>query len=134
MSNQRHQAAWSKLSPVPTMHYHPPSASHIVYWNGVGMVRSTALILLGTWWGVMWPTPKMRDKSYEEFIKAYRLGAFGDVEWDNIIPRDPKQYYALITKWINKHQDQPPHQLKEQYTFQEALAWFKTDNETVIDD
>lgn len=82
----------------------------------------------------MWPTPKMRDKSYEEFIKAYRLGAFGDVEWDNIIPRDPKQYYALITKWINKHQDQPPYQLKEQYTFQEALAWFKTDNETVIDD
>ncbi len=131
---QRHQSTWSKLSPVPTMHYHPQSASHIVYWNGVGMVRSTALILLGSWWGVMWPTPKMQEKSYDEFIKAYRLGAFGDVMWNEVIPSNPKKYFALITKWVTANPETMPYLLKEQYSFQEALAWFKTSNETVIED
>ena len=116
--NQRHQAMWSKLGPVPSMHYHPHSASHIVYWNGVGMVRSTALMLVGARWNFMWPTPKMKTKSYEEFVNAYRLGAFGNVNWDDVIRADPH----------------PIHELVKQYTVQEALSWFKTANESVIED
>ena len=134
IGNQRHQATWSKLSPVPSLHYHPHSASHIVYWNGVGMTRSTALMLVGAWWNFMWPTPKMKTKSYEEFVNAYRLGAFGNVNWDDIIKADPQQYFPQITKFVAKSTDQPVYELVKQYTVQEALSWFKTANESVIED
>ena len=72
--------------------------------------------------------------NYEEFVNAYRLGAFGDVNWDDIIKADPQQYFPQITKFVAKSTDHPIHELVKQYTVQEALSWFKTANESVIED
>jgi len=128
---------WSLLGPTPACLYHPRSDSHIVYWSGVGMVRSSALIVTCNAWGTMWPSPKMKAAAYSELSRAYMLGAFGDVDWSNYIENNPTAsdtYHGSIAKWMLKRNEHLFKELKECYSVQEALAWFSSDNERTIDD
>jgi hypothetical protein len=125
---------WSRLSTVPAVAYHPHSHSTIVYWCGVGMVRASALLVTGSQWGMLWPSPKMKHMAYHEFLRAYRLGAFGSADWhkyiDNLSDAD---YHSYLVKWMTRENKDQMTDLAKSYTIQEALSWFSAANTQVID-
>jgi len=126
---------WSKLSTTPAVAYHPRSHSTIVYWNGVGMVRESALIVASAQWGMMWPSPRMKYMAYAEFLRAYRLGAFGTANWDQYIDnRSQEDYHGYLVKWMTRDNRELMTELTSSYTIHEALNWFSADNTQVISD
>jgi len=126
---------WSRLSPTPAVAYHRHSHSTIVYWNGVGMVRESALILVSSQWGMLWPSPKMKHRAYAEFLRAYSLGAFGTANWDNYIDnRSGEEYHSYLVKWMTKDHPELMTELMSSYIIQEALEWFSAANTQVISD
>jgi len=125
---------WSKLSTVPAVAYHPRSHSTIVYWGGVGMVRESALLLVSSQWGMLWPSPKMKLMAYAEFLRAYSLGAFGSADWSNYIDnRSDALYHSYLVKWMTRDNKELMTDLVNTYTIKEALSWFGADNTQVID-
>jgi len=125
---------WSKLSITPAVAYHPRSHSTIVYWNGVGMVRESALIVASSQWGMLWPSPKMKHMAYAEFLRAYSLGAFGSADWSNYIDnRSDTDYHSYVVKWMTRDHKALMTDLVNTYTIKEALSWFGADNTQVID-
>jgi hypothetical protein len=125
---------WSKLSTVPAVAYHPRSHSTIAYWNGVGMVRESALLLASSQWGMMWPSPKMKHMAYAEFLRAYTLGAFGTANWDQFIDnRSQEDYHGYLVKWMTRENRELMTELTTSYTIHEALEWFSAANTQVID-
>ena len=131
-TDTRPQMTWSRLTPIPVTAYHPQSDSHIAYWNGIGMVRASALLIVNGAWGLSHATPKMRRAAYDEFRRAYKLGAFGDVRWG--WDDSPQGYSAGLVRWICKADARFLQDLAQQYTVQEALGWFRAELETAIDD
>ena len=125
---------WSKLSMTPAVAYHPRSHSTIVYWNGVGMVRESALLLASSQWGMLWTSPRMKHMAYAEFLRAYNLGAFGTANWDGYIDnRSQEDYHGYLVKWMTKDRTELMTELTTSYTIQEALEWFTAANTQVID-
>jgi len=125
---------WSKLSITPAVAYHPRSHSTIVYWNGVGMVRESALIVASSQWGMLWPSPKMKHMAYAEFLRAYSLGAFGSADWSNYIDnRSDTDYHSYVVKWMTRDHKALMTDLVNTYKIKEALSWFGADNTQVID-
>ena len=126
---------WSRLSTTPAVAYHPRSHSTIVYWCGVGMVRESALIVASSQWGMMWPSPKMKHVAYTEFLRAYRLCAFGDANWDSYVNnRSYEDYHSYLVKWMTRDNKELMTELVGDYTVQQALSWFGSNNTQVIDD
>ena len=135
MTTHESLRTWSLLSPTPAVAYHPRSHSVIVYWNGVGMVRESALIVASSQWGMMWANPKMKVTAYHEFLRAYRLGAFGDADWHNYIDnRSDADYHSYLVKWMRGENKDLMTDLAKSYTIQEALSWFSAANTQVISD
>lgn len=132
MTTERPQLTWSKLSHVPVLAYHRRSDSHLVYWNGVGMTRSHALLLVNGNWGISYATPKMKKAAYAEFLRAYELGAFGSVKWHWDQTHDG--YISGLVRWITKNDRSFFATLAQQYTAQDALRWFTSEQESIIDD
>ena len=132
MTIDRPQLTWSKLTPVPVTAYHQRSHSHIAYWNGIGMTRSHALLLVNGNWGISYATPKMKRLAYAEFLRAYEMGGFGDVKWG--WEQSADGYISGLVRWICKNNHSFFMELVQQYTAQEALAWFTSDRESIIDD
>jgi hypothetical protein len=133
----REEAAWSLLTPTPVCLYHPKSDAHIVYWHGVGMSRSSALILMCKIWGLSFPTLKMKTAALDEFTRAYYLGAFGTVDWESSFRgTTPAHYHNRLLSWMYRGKDGTAlvEELKRCYTVQEALEWFCSDNERTLDD
>ena len=135
MTTHESLRTWSLLSPTPAVAYHPRSHSVIVYWNGVGMVRESALIVASSQWGMMWASPKMKVTAYHEFLRAYRLGAFGDADWRKYIDnRSDADYHSYLVKWMTRDNKELMTELVGDYTVQQALSWFSSNNTQVIDD
>ena len=133
MTTHESLITWSKLSTVPAVAYHPRSYSTIVYWCGVGMVRASALIVASSQWGMLWPSPKMKHMAYAEFLRAYRLGAFGDADWHNYIDnRSDHDYHSYVVKWMTRDHKDLMTELTAAYTVQEALEWFSAANTQVL--
>lgn len=133
----REESAWSLLTPTPVCLYHPKSDAHIVYWHGVGMSRSSALILMCQIWGLSYPTEKMKRAALEEFTRAYYLGAFGDVDWETSFRgNNPSYYHNRLLNWMFKNKDanSVALELRSCYTIQKAMEWFCSDNERTLDD
>jgi hypothetical protein len=132
MTTERPQLTWSRLSVTPVLAYHPRSHSHIAYWNGVGMTRSHALLLVNNQWQISYATPKMRELAYQEFLRAYDMGAFGSVDWR--WEKNSNAYLMGLVRWITKDDTQFFHRLHESYSVQAALRWFSPENESIIDE
>lgn len=134
MTIERSQLTWSKLTPTPVCAYHVRSDAHLVYWNGVAMVRASALIITASVWGLSYPSPKMHASAYEEFKRACMLEAFGKVKWRSTELSDARSYHMRLTKWINKENSRFLKDLESGYSLREALEWFHSENETQIHD
>jgi hypothetical protein len=127
--------AWSILDPRPGFYYHPRSDAHICIWQGVVMTQIHALLMIAGNWNLTYPNDRMRKSAYAEFIRAYRLGAFGDhPNWEYTMSEDPYGYITQLGRWITKRNPNLLTDLKSQYSIKEALEWFRADNEQVIDD
>jgi len=71
--------------------------------------------------------------AYAEFLRAYRLGAFGSADWSNYIDnRSDADYHSYVVKWMTRDQKELMTELVSSYTIQEALSWFGADNTQVI--
>jgi hypothetical protein len=69
----------------------------------------------------------MKLQAWEQFIWAYRLGAFGSVNWSNWIDNrvDPAgSYHAQLIKWMQRQGDQVLTDMINAYSVQTALTWF----------
>ena len=127
--------AWSILDPRPGLYYHPRSDAHICIWQGVMTTRTHALLLVSRAWNLTCPSNRMHQAAYDEFIRAYRCGAFGKrVNWDYSISEDPYGYSSQIARWVIKRNPNLLTDLTSQYSIIEAMEWFRSDNEQVIDD
>ena len=138
MTTHETLSTWSRLSLTPACAYHPRSDSHLVYWQGIAMVRASALLCMSMIWNAQHPSPKMKQMAYQEMVRAYRLGAFGDVNWDAYLRYDNDgdpagRYLSYLSKWLRKRDANVFAELRESYSVQEALAWFSPENEQVFD-
>lgn len=125
--------AWSMIDPRPGFYYHPRSDTHLCYWQGVAMVRSHALMIVAGAWEMMYLNDRMRNAAYDEFKRACRLGAFGNVDWLSY-SEGAYGYHARLVRWLTKRNPNLLTQLRDDYTIKHALEWFRSDNEQVLDD
>ena len=117
--------SWSILAPTPQCYYHTASQQHIVYWQGIAMLRAHAMIIIQSNWLGAYPSPTMKTSVYDQFKKAYLLGAFGEVNWDfTLKSMDANTHITQLRKWVTKHNKELLKDLKEKYTIQEAMSWF----------
>jgi len=77
----------------------------------------------------------MKYMAYAEFLRAYRLGAFGTANWDQYIDnRSQEDYHGYLVKWMTRDNRELMTELTSSYTIHEALNWFSADNTQVISD
>lgn len=132
MNGRNEIIAWSLLAPTPQCYYHQHSDSHIVYWQGIAMAKTQALIIVHENWIRCYSTPSMKEGAFSQFKRAYLLGAFGDVNWNNILQVDSSQHLSLLRKWLNKHNPKLFETLVKDHDIKDAMRWFDKDYETVI--
>jgi hypothetical protein len=126
----RSEAAWSYLDPKPICLYDPKYDAHLVYWNGIATTKSIALMIYAQVWTKMYPTESQRQAAFEDFNRIYKAGGFGTRAWDQQInARGYYSFYDYISKLIAAKDSKFFNKLREQYSPQEALAWFMPSKE-----
>ncbi len=126
----RSEAAWSHLDPKPICLYDPKYDAHLTYWNGVATTRSIALLIYAQMWTKMYPTESQRAAAFEDFLRIYRAGGFGTRAWDRQInARTAYSFYDYIAMLIVAKDQKFLIRLRDQYSPQEALAWFMPSKE-----
>ena len=124
----RSEASWSLLDPRPVCFYDQEYDAHLVYWNGVLMTRTYAVMIYSNLWLNMYATRSMKKSAWEEYNRVYRSGGFRTREWDSIVDSfDENNFHNQLINFINKgkkHSDLFLNRLRSQYTAQEALSWF----------
>ena len=109
---------WSLLDPKPQFEYHSPCDVMLCYWRGIVMTRGQALALAMERFGI-WPTPQQRLRLHEEYTRACRAGALGDVKWRHAV--DSGDALVYLRRLLN---EDAVKQLEDRYTAREVLLWF----------
>lgn len=133
MLNRSDVQSWSILSPIPQCCYHAPTRTHLVYWQGIAMIRVHAMILVQESWLQSWATPEMKVAAFNEFKRAYLLGGFGSVRW-RMVDLTPDTYMMRLRKWILKNNSEFYADLIKNYSIKDAMTWFIENNEELITD
>lgn len=129
----RSEAAWSYLDPKPICIYDPKYDAHLVYWNGVGMTRSYALMIYSSVWMQLYFPDSAKKVAWEEFNKIYRSGAFSTRAWDHTIDsKDWSNFHNLLIKFISKKDPNFFTQLKAKYSPDQAISWFLPSKEIQV--
>lgn len=126
----RSEAAWSYLDPKPLCVYDPKHDAHLVFWNGIVMTRSYALMIYGTAWCSIYYPESQKIAAWKEYQRIYRSGGFDHRSWDGLLER--KSYHDFTNSLINfmVMKDKTFFiKLKEKYTAKEALSWFMPSKE-----
>ena len=125
---------WSLLDPRPSFYRHSKSATVVCYWQGVAMTKRQALAIVMGCLNVGHASSRIKHDMFEEFFRAYQLGAFGkNLQWDHLL-EDSASHYSLLTKSLLRRDPDLRKKLNEQYTAKQALEWFKQDNEQSLDE
>ncbi len=118
--------SWSLLDPRPVFYYDQVTATELAVWNGIYMTKRQAMLIACEKYMGIWATPTMKERAYQEFIRAYFGNAFGHREWDGLISRytSGADHYRMLTGLLTKH-------LQKMDTYQphEVLAWFNLHKE-----
>jgi hypothetical protein len=130
------QILLSKLDDKPCFYYHPRSDTKICYWNGIAMTKGQATAIIARTFGFSWITKEMQHRTWDEYVMAYKLGAFGPVDWDRlmlhgVVHKD--NHIDKLAKWLNKGNSDFTINVSKKYTKQEALAWLFDTDLPVID-
>lgn len=126
----RSEVAWSYLDPKPMCLYDPKYDAHLVFWNGIAMTRSYALMIYGTIWCNIYYPDSQKFAAWEDYQRIYRSGGFGTRAWDTLL--DKKFHTEMIptlTRYIAKGDATFFAKLKEKYTAKEAMTWFMPSKE-----
>lgn len=125
----RSEVAWSYLDPKPMCLYDPKYDAHLVFWNGVAMTRSYALMIYGTLWCNIYYPESQKIAVWEEYQRIYRSGGFGTRDWDTLLEgKSHLEMTPTLTRYIAKNTKFFTI-LKEKYTAKESLAWFMPSKE-----
>lgn len=121
----RSEAAWSYISPIPIQIYDKKFDAHLVFWNGVAMTRTYALLIYSQLWLNIYPTLSLKKAAYEEYDKIYRAGGFHTRDWDSLLGMifDYNLQTHLI-RFLNNKDSKFLTKLTEQYSSKDALNWF----------
>jgi len=127
------EISWSMLDPRPVFAYNNRFDTHLCFWNGVIMTRTYALILVGLTWSNIPPTMSVKTAAWNEFIKLYGLGVFGDKDWSGYIDNARlDQHHTFLVSQINSGNPQFLSSLKTKYSAQQAFMWFMNSRELVL--
>ena len=128
--------AWSLLAPTPQCYYHTASDSNIVYWRGIAMAKTQAMIIVQEKWLQLYASPKMKKGAYNQFKQAYYLGAFGSVEWTYSLTHnvDENLHLRKLKIWLEKQDPAVFNGLTENYDIKTAMSWFTKDYEQILND
>ena len=126
----RSEVAWSYLDPKPMCLYDPKYDAHLVFWNGIAMTKSYALMIYGTLWCNIYYPESQKIAAWDEYQKIYRSGGFGTRDWDSLLER--KSHLDFVNTLVNFIAIKDTNffkKLKENYTAKEALSWFMPSKE-----
>lgn len=128
--------AWSLLAPTPQCYYHTASDSNIVYWCGIAMAKTQAMIIVQEKWLQSYASPEMKKGAYNQFKQAYYLGAFGSVDWTYSLIHivDETSHLHKLKIWLEKQNPKIFDSLTEHYDIKTAMSWFTKDYEQTLDD
>lgn len=129
--------AWSLLAPTPQCYYHTASDSNIVYWRGIAMAKTQAMIIVQEKWLQSYASPEMKKGAYNQFKQAYYLGAFGPVDWTYSLTNtilDANSHLFKLRKWIQKQDPAGFIELTKNYDIKTAMSWFTKDYEQILND
>jgi hypothetical protein len=129
--------AWSLLAPTPQCYYHSASDSNIVYWRGIAMAKTQAMIIVQEKWLQSYASPEMKKGAYNQFKQAYYLGAFGPVDWTYSLTNtilDANSHLFKLRKWIKKQDPAGFIELTKNYDIKTAMSWFTKDYEQILND
>lgn len=125
----------SLLSPYPSIGYHLPSDSWVVYWGGIGMTRANALIILALIFDSQNISDRMLSYAIKDLARAYYLKAFAsDPDVQAAGPfRAPASAEYANRKWHIRQHDQLHSAgivdaIRNTHTPQQALSWFLEKN------
>ncbi len=114
-------SSWSLLDPRPVCFYDNATSTHLAVWHGIFMTRNQAMMIAFEKFMNIWATPTMKERSWNEFSRAYYSGAFGHRNWDHILEKmeSGSRHYNFLTKMLSEH-------LKsmQEYQGQDVLSWF----------
>lgn len=127
----RTELAWSLIDQKPVFLYDPEYDAHLVFWNGVAMTRSYALLIYSKVWCEIYPSPSQKHAAWNEYLKIYRSGGFKTKTWDVIVRYDHDVMTNRFISFLTKNDPKFLIKLKEKYTAKEALSWFLPSRELV---
>lgn len=129
----RSEAAWSYLDPRPICVYDPKFDAHLVYWNGVAMTRSYALMIYSINWMNFYPPESQKFAAWKEYNKIYRSGGFLTRTWDHVVDTyDHITFQPILANYLNKKDPKFLYNLKSKFTAQEAFNWFLPSKELTV--
>lgn len=113
--------SWSLLDPRPVFYYDEKTATDLAVWNGIYMTKKQAMLIACEKYLGVWATPTMKEKAYQEFVRAYFGNGFGHREWDGTISRlqSGHEHYKMLVNLLSKHL-----KTMQQYQGHEVLSWF----------
>lgn len=127
------EQAWSIIGNKPVSVYIPKYDAHLVYWYGVAMTRSYALLLISTCWMKMYHSSSVKEAAWNDYNRVYRLGAFGHHDWDKTITTTSyHEFPGFLMKMLNRKSNGNIKNLIENYSAQEATLWLDTETEKIL--
>lgn len=108
---------WSLLDPKPQLVYHAPTDVTLAWWAGIVMTRNQALAIAMMEYSI-WPTPLQKQRIHDEYVRAYRAGAFGLRDWTSAIES------GNALPYLQRCLEEPLKGLNERLTAAEVLLWF----------
>ena len=129
------QQLMSMLDDKPCFYYHPRSNTVICYWRGVAMTRKQAIALIGRHWGMTWATKEISEVTWIEYLNAYKMGAFGDANWDNRIGSSliKSNHIDRMGQYVAKRDEKFFPELVRKYSREQVLEWIFDTDYAVID-
>ena len=131
----RSEAALSCISDIPQFFYHKPSGVHIVFWFGLAMTRSQALMIVAEKYEISYLNKAMKHSAFEDFKRAYLLKAFGNVDWSRTLNSiSPDNHFNKLRDKVNKCAENfGKDNAFNRCTITQAMQWFDVDNENILE-
>lgn len=120
----RDDCAWSLLDPRPLVIYDSTWDAHLCFWNGVGMTRSSALLIYSQMWLNSYAALSARTAAYDEYKRLYLAGAFHTTDWDKTLYLTPAMLHSRLISLICKKDQNFFENLSSKWTAPQALQWF----------
>lgn len=125
----RSECSWSLLSDRPVIFYDEHYDAHLCYWNGVGMTKTYALLIVSSGFFNMHPNDSQKMHAWNEYERVYRAGAFHTKDWDTLLEwtAPASAMHGYLQSLITKNDQYFLKNLRDKYTPQQALGWFSRD-------